>query len=71
MLTGISPSEGCSVLDSFSYFSGRIITSLYHILGNVRTLVWFAGGEYIITFRHFFLKNNYVVLVNSRPFPVF
>ena len=23
MLTGISPSEGCSVLDSFSYFSGK------------------------------------------------
>ena len=55
----------------FPIFLVRIITSLYHILGNVRTLVWFVGGEYIITFRHFFLKNNYVVLVNSRPFPVF
>lgn len=55
----------------FPIFPVRIVTFMLHILGNVRTVVWFAGGDYIITCRHFFLKNSYVVLVNSRFLLVF
>ena len=65
MLTGISPGGSCSMLDSFSYFSGKNDDVLPIFLGDVRSVIWFAEGEYIITFRHFFVKNNYVILVNS------